>query len=99
METNKDNDTKSKSIFFSILIIVFIVWYYMGGGVEREVASNEIKQYEICIRNNDFIGASVHAGIVSAAFLKVRDEANYQKWKTLSDEALQNATNNEMNKY
>ena len=76
-----------------------MVWYFYGGGVERDVANDEIKQYEMCIRNNDFIGASAHAGIVSAAYQQAGDEGNYRKWNTLSDEAMEKATNIEMEKY
>ena len=33
----------------------------------------------MCVRNNDFIGASAHAGIVSAAFQQAGDEGGYSK--------------------
>jgi|GEM_PF-1412803 len=103
MENNNQSqnpeNTKTISTIISIILIVIGIWYFYGGGVERSVASDEIKQYEMCIRNNDYIGASVHAGVVSAAFQQAGDEENYRKWNTLHDEAMQKATNIEMEKY
>jgi len=92
-------NTKTISMIISIIVIVISIWYFYGGGVEREVASDEIKQYEMCMRNNDYINASVHAGIVSAAYQQAGDEGNYRKWNTLSDEAMEKVTNIEMEKY
>lgn len=101
METNNQNSNNTKiiSAIITILILVVGIWYFFGGGVERGVASDEIKQYDMCIRNNDYIGASAHAGIVSAAYQQAGDEGNYRKWKILADEAMEKATNIEMEKY
>ena len=103
METtnNEQNSSNKKLIttIISVVSVVIMVWYFYGGGVERGVAYDEIKQYEMCIRNNDLIGASAHAGIVSAAFQQAGDEDGYRKWKSLADDAMEKATKMEMDKY
>ena len=98
-QSQNSTNTKIISTIISIIVLIVGIWYFYGGGVERGVASDEIKQYEMCMRNNDYIGASAHAGIVSAAYQQAGDEGNYRKWKTLSDEAMEKATNIEMKKY
>ena len=95
----KPSNQKLITTIISIVVVIIMVWYFYGGGVERGVANDEIKQYEMCIRNNDFIGASVHAGTVSAAFQQAGDEGGYRKWKSLADDAMEKATNIEMDKY
>jgi hypothetical protein len=95
----KPSNQKLITTIISIVVVIIMVWYFYGGGVERGVANDEIKQYEMCIRNNDFIGASAHAGIVSAAFQQAGDEGGYRKWKSLADDAMEKATNIEMDKY
>jgi preprotein translocase subunit SecF len=103
MENNNQSqnptNTKTISMIISIIVIAISIWYFYGGGVERGIATDEIKQYEMCIRNNDFIGASAHAGIASAAFQQAGDEDGYRKWKSLADDAMEKATNIEMDKY
>ena len=92
-------NTKMIAIIFPILAFVGTILYFNGGGVERGVASGEIKQYEMCLRNNDYIGASTHAGIASAAFKQAGDENSYRKWKNIADENMEKYTKSEMSKY
>ena len=98
-QSKESTNTKTLSTIKSIVLFAVGIWYFYGGGVEREVASDEIEQYEMCLRNNDLIGASAHAGVVSAAYLQAGDEENYRKWKNLEDDAMKKATNMEMEKY
>lgn len=77
--TKKADQAIIITTIISIVVVIIKVWYFYGGGVERGVANDEIKQYEMCVRNNDFIGASAHAGIVSAAFQQAGDEGGYSK--------------------
>ena len=46
-----------------------------------QVAKDAIQQYEIAERQGDKIQICVQAGLVSAAYLQAKDEANYQTWK------------------
>jgi hypothetical protein len=51
--------------------------------IERRVAADAVKQYEIAKRNGNPIDAYVHAGMVAAAYLQAKDEENYKKWKAI----------------
>ena len=95
----KPSNQKLITTIISIVAVIIMVWYFYGGGVEQGVANDEIKQYEMCIRNNDLLGASAHAGIASAAFQQAGDEDGYRKWKSLADDAMEKATKMEMDKY
>ena len=103
MSSSEQDKTNSNSKIFSSIIsgILLVVgaWYFFGGGVEAEVANDEIEQYEMCMRNNDYIGASVHAGVASAAYLEAGDEENYKKWNDLSEAAMAKATSEDMEDY
>lgn len=82
------------SAYASIIFVIAIVFYFFGGGLERQteltmidiekkVANDSVIQYEIANRNGTAIDICVHAGFVSAAFLQAKDESNYKKWKEL----------------
>jgi hypothetical protein len=64
-----------------ISAVVFLLLLYFGGGLEKKVASGFIDQYNIAKRSGTPIDVCVHAGLVSAAFLQAKDDANYQVWK------------------
>jgi hypothetical protein len=97
MENEKkvDNTTQSTKTITSIITVIAIgigIWYFYGGGVESEVASDEIKQYEISVKNNDHVNASVHAGVAAQAYLQAGDEANYKKWQKIADQEQEKIT-------
>lgn len=69
-----------------------MIWWLAGGGldgaaerqvkkIEDQVATDAVAQYEIAKRQGDLMQTCVHAGMVSAAYLQAKDEANYQAWK------------------
>ncbi|HOM84014.1 MAG TPA: hypothetical protein PLZ94_19750 [Armatimonadota bacterium] len=77
-----------------ILVAIGLVWFFYGGGlekqaakdmhrIEQQVAADAVKQYEIAKRSGTPMDAYVHAGLVAAAYLQAKDEANYQKWKQI----------------
>jgi hypothetical protein len=51
--------------------------------IESDVAADAVKQYEIAKRSGSAMDAFIHAGLVAAAYLQAKDEANYQKWKAI----------------
>jgi hypothetical protein len=51
-------------------------------GITRKVALDAVAQYEIAKRGPDKIQTCVSAGMVAAAYLQAKDEANYNAWKT-----------------
>ena len=79
-----------------LLAMALLAWFYFGGGleqvvdhdmqkIEQQVAQDAIEQYEIAKRSGKPIDAYVHASLVAAAFLQAKDEANYQKWKSIEE--------------
>ena len=51
--------------------------------IERDVAADAVRQYEIAKRSGNAIDAYVYAGIVAAAYLQANDEENYERWKEI----------------
>ncbi len=75
---------KPKSIIgavISIGVLLFILYYFFGGGVENKVATDAVDQYNIAARNGSAMDRCVQAGIVAAAYLQAKDEAKYSQWK------------------
>ncbi|QSW89696.1 hypothetical protein J0383_02515 [Flavobacterium endoglycinae] len=100
MEATK-NTGKTKTII-SILVFIGIIWYFLGGGLDSQVATNmqtienqvaldAEKQYEIAKNGGDKIQTYVQAGMVAAAYLQAKDEVNYNKWKAIEKEEAKNA--------
>ena len=52
-------------------------------GVAGMVADNEIKKFEIANRNGDKMTACLSAGVVKAAFLEAKNEAEFKKWRDI----------------
>lgn len=62
--------------------VAFIaIGWLVGGGMQATVASGAVDQYEIAKRGGDKVDRCVRAGIVAAAYLQAKDEANYATWK------------------
>lgn len=95
----ENNNMKIISGIVSVVIVIFSAYFYFGGGVEQSVAQDSIEQYEMCIRNNDHIGASVQAGVAAAAFMQAGDDAGYRKWNAIEKEEMDKATKETMNDY
>ncbi|WP_263377686.1 hypothetical protein [Granulicella paludicola] len=72
--------TKTAGGFISLLLLGVVAWYFFGGGVENKVADEVLDQYRIAKRSGSPMDACVQAGIVRAAYLQAKDEANYQRW-------------------
>lgn len=49
--------------------------------IYKKVCSDAVEQYNIAKRNGTPIDVCAHAGMVAAAFLQAKDEANYAQWK------------------
>lgn len=75
-----------------VALALFAIWFFLGGGLEQQaakdmnnleqqVASDTVAQYQIAKRSGEPMDACIHAGMVTAAFLQAKDEANYQAWK------------------
>jgi len=87
-------------VLLAIIIIPFFVIIgnsagyadYISGGsddlmqsIEREVATDSVREYRIAKRQGDKMQICVQAGMVSAAFLQANDEVNYRKWKGVEE--------------
>lgn len=80
--TPKTKSNIAKAIIGAVVAIVG-VWFLVGGGVEKQVANDAEKEYEIAKQSGTAMDICVHAGLVSAAYLQAKDDVNYQKWKKI----------------
>lgn len=77
-----------------LLAAMVLYWWFAVAGSAKDpittnamdniygkVSSDAVSQYGIAKRNGNAMDACVQAGMVSAAFLQAKDEANYAKWK------------------
>ena len=80
----------------SLIILAGVVWYFFGGGLDKQVASDmqeihwqvvndSIRQYEIAARNGSAMDACVQAGMVVASLLQAKAEEPYIKWKKVEE--------------
>lgn len=59
--------------------------------IENKVADDAVIQYNIAKRQGDKIQICVQAGLVAAAYLQAKDEANYNKWQSIKKTDCNNA--------
>ena len=92
MTTSAPKKNQTSSAVVSLIVLGFAIWYLWGGGrekqaqtalrdIEAKVATDAVEQYRIAERQGDKMQICVQAGIVSAAYLQAKDEANYRIWK------------------
>ncbi len=95
---NEDNNQNIIGVILAIIITIIAIWYFWGGGlekqaskdmrqIEQQVATDAVKQYNIAKRSGNAMDAYIHAGLVAAAYLQAKDEANYRKWKKIEKQA------------
>lgn len=88
--TPRSKSNKLQAIFGAV-VVVTVIAYFFGGGlekqaandmakIEQQVAADAIQQYQISKRNGNLIETCVHAGMVVAAFIQAKDEANHKAW-------------------
>jgi len=94
--------TNPVAAVIGLVVVGAGIWFYFGGGLEKQaqkdlghiqqqVAEDAVKQYEIAKRSGSAMDACVHAGLVAAAYLQAKDEANYQRWKQIEAEDCRRA--------
>tara|TARA_R110000823_G_scaffold198557_1_gene329730 strand:+ start:22 stop:414 length:393 start_codon:yes stop_codon:yes gene_type:complete len=100
---NKEaNHLSGGQVLGGLLIGGIAIWWFAGGGfdsqvasemskIEAEVAVDAVNQYNIAKRQGDPIQICVQAGLVSAAYLQAKDEANYQTWKRVESKDCEKA--------
>lgn len=71
----------------AVLVLGLFVWWFLGGGLvshaQDEMVEQALAQYQIASRSNDQVQACVYAGMVVAAYLQTKDEANYNQWLSI----------------
>ncbi|MYN25463.1 hypothetical protein [Duganella levis] len=86
------NKTNTASVTIGGIFTIGIIWFYFGGGLENQagkdmgkirvqVARDMVDQYNIAKASGTPIDICVHAGTVSASFLRAKDDYNYALWK------------------
>jgi hypothetical protein len=88
------NKTNTASAIIGGIVAIGIIWFYFGGGLEKQVAkdmqkieaqvaNDMVDQYEIAKSSGTLIDVCVHAGMVTAGYIQAKDDANYEKWKKI----------------
>lgn len=57
-------------------------------GVANNIITNSINNYNMCLRNNDLIGASVQAAVISNAYMEIGNEEGYRKWYQIEQDLM-----------
>ena len=68
---------------FTLAILGGGAYYLFGGGIESGVANDAVKQYEMVKTGTDKIQTCVRAGLVVAAYVQAKDNAQFQKWQAI----------------
>ena len=95
MKKEIEFEFSKKGVIGAILLVVWL-WYWFGGGlknqatsnlndIKQQVASDEVKQYEIAKRDGSKMNACVHAGLAAEGYLQAQDESGYQQWKAIEN--------------
>lgn len=88
MSEDKKQGSTAVGALGGMAMLAALAWYQFGGGMEQAVAhesdringmvaNDSVAQYEIAKRNGSPMDVCVAAGLVSAAHLQAKDEANY----------------------
>lgn len=88
------NKTNALSAIIGGVIAVGLIWFFVGGGLERQVAKDMrqieaqvaddmVQQYHIAKKSGDPIDVCVHAGMVAASYLQAKDDSSYENWKQI----------------
>ena len=88
------NKTTATSAIISGVFAIGIVWFFFGGGLEKQaakdmrqievqVANDMVEQYNIARKSGKPIDVCVHAGMVAAGYLQAKDDVNYDNWKRI----------------
>lgn len=71
-------------VVLAFLVLGLFAWWFLGNGltshVDDQMVEQALAEYQIAWRSNDRVQTCVHAGIVAAAYLHAKDEANYNQW-------------------
>jgi hypothetical protein len=53
-------------LIISVAILVGLLWYFLGGGVENKVADDAVKEYEITKRNGTRMPTAMQPSFVGS---------------------------------
>ena len=81
-----------KEVVGLLIGAALLIWFFHGGvllklaepqmnEVHAKVVSDAVEQYEIVQRKGDAMSKCLQAGMVAAAQLQAKNEAEYGRWK------------------
>ncbi len=80
---------KKTNLLFTIAA-TSLVFFSCGNSIEDQVVKESLKSYEMAKLSGDKTQIAVMAGGVSAAYQMAGDQANYEKWLKIADDAEKN---------
>src|SRR5688572_6372486 len=75
-----------------VVVLSALGWYFFGGGFDQQVSKgmddiyakvsqDAVDQYRITAQSGGAMDRCVQAGMVTAAFLQEKNDAQYARWK------------------
>lgn len=73
----------------NVLVVLAVSLFTVSclGSVEDDVVQECLKSYEMAKQSGDKTEIAVEAGVVAEAYKMAGDQANYEKWLKISNEA------------
>jgi hypothetical protein len=85
-EEKTENKPTALHSLIGFLILFAGGWFGINWWIDHKVISDAVGQYEIVKRNGSARDACHQAKMVAAAYLRAKDEAEYQKWTAVTKE-------------
>ena len=81
-----EKNVNSGNAIITVIVFFGLLWFFFSyNGIEKSVAKDSIKEYNLTVKGGNKIEICVHAGLVAAAFNQAHDEKNYLKWKKIEE--------------
>ncbi len=82
-----DETNNPMQSIIGIVIFLAAAWYFFGyNGIEKQVANDAVKEYNMAVRSGSSVDICVHASLVAASYSQAHDDINYDKWKDIERE-------------
>ena len=80
---------RKPNLLFTITV-VSLVFFSCSNSIEDQVVKESLETYEMAKQSGDKTQIAVEAGGVAEAYKMAGDQANYQKWLKIAEEAEKN---------
>lgn len=87
-----DQNVSAGRVVGTVIVFLGLLWFFFGyKGVEKSVAQDAIKEYELARKGGDKVEICARASFVVVAFSQAHDEQNYLEWKEIERKDCEDA--------